>query len=259
MYQEILLKLGLNANEAHIYELLLTKGRTKARDLLTDSGLGRGNLYNVLTGLVARGLATVTEGKQQIYEAAEPSKLSGLVDDQKRQTDRLAQEFQGELPKLLSTFNLTTGKPTVRIFEGLSGFEESLAETLLSKEEILAYIDTNVITDAVAEADTRYVHTRIKQQVSKRIIVSDNEASHKYIGQLPVPFTTTAFISNFPDKFGISVQIYGDNVLFLSIDNKKILSVIIHDKRIAAFHRQMFEYHWQLANEVMLPPVPQSK
>lgn len=253
MYQELLQKLGLTSNEARLYELLLLRGRGKARDLVEESGLGRGHVYNILTSLVARGLATVTAGKQQIYQASEPSALSALVEETKRKTDRLAAEFRDELPKMLSTFNLTTGKPSVRYFEGLDGFVEALNETLTSSGEILAYIDANVITDAVAEADTRYVRQRIKNKIFKRIIVADTQKGREYIGQTPVPFTSTAFVKDFPDQFGISVQIYGDNVLYLSIANDAILSVIVNDKRIADFHRQLFAYHWKLANHVVAP------
>jgi sugar-specific transcriptional regulator TrmB len=53
MYEGLLLRLGLNDNEAKMYELLLSRGETKARDLLEGSGLGRGNVYNVWNGPIS--------------------------------------------------------------------------------------------------------------------------------------------------------------------------------------------------------------
>ncbi len=246
MYQEILTKLGLNANEAHIYELLLTKGRTKARDLLTDSGLGRGNLYNVLTSLVSQGLATVTEGKQQIYEAAEPSHLSTLVDDQKRRADRLAQEFQGELPKLLSTFNLTTGKPAIQVFEGIEGVERSLQDALLSKTDILTYYDFTALHGRLAELDEIFYRQYVKKGLHKTIVVTDSVEARTYFKE-KLENTVVAFVPKFPATFYAAVQIYGDSVGFITLKEETLISIIIHDAVITGFMRQMFQFHLSLA------------
>ncbi|HCC83628.1 TPA: hypothetical protein DEP96_02145 [Candidatus Uhrbacteria bacterium] len=244
MYQEILTKLGLNANEAHIYELLLTKGRTKARDLLTDSGLGRGNLYNVLTSLVSQGLATVTEGKQQVYEAAEPSHLATLVDDQKRRADRLAQEFQGELPKLLSTFNLTTGKPAIQVFEGIEGFERALFDSLTEKGEVLTYIDVLALQGPFAEVNARYMKQRAKFGIAKRVIMADEPAIREFVKKNDSELTKVHLIPNFPVQFQTIVEIYGSRVAYLSLSSERCISVIIDDVNIANFERTRFEFLW---------------
>jgi sugar-specific transcriptional regulator TrmB len=245
MYQEILKKLGLNANEAHIYELLLTKGRTKARDLLTDSGLGRGNLYNVLTSLVSQGLATVAEGKQQIYEAAEPSHLAILVDDQKRRADRLAQEFQGELPKLLSTFNLTTGKPAIQVFEGIEGVEIALMESLSAKSSIYTYLDPSAFSEDVAKLNARYIALRQRKGITKRIILPDNEGSRQYVANATKELTEYLLIPGLPAMPEIAVEMYGDTVTYLNLRGGKTISVIVRDISIASMHLAQFEFLWK--------------
>ena len=53
----ILEKLGLSENEAVIYEFLIAGGRQKARDLVNASGLGRGNVYNLLGQLQEKNFA----------------------------------------------------------------------------------------------------------------------------------------------------------------------------------------------------------
>lgn len=119
LFSDLFSRLGLNENEARIYELLLLKGETKARSLLEDSGLTRGNVYNVLTSLVSRGLVQVTEGKQQMYQVTDPTKLSGLVDAQKQKIDRLDVEFKTELPKILST---SPSQPAAQLYGYLRGW-----------------------------------------------------------------------------------------------------------------------------------------
>jgi sugar-specific transcriptional regulator TrmB len=252
LFSDIFSRLGLSENEAKIYEMLLLRGQTKARDVLDDSGLSRGNLYNILASLTARGLIQVIEGKQQLYSVTDPAKLSSLIEERKQNVARLDAEFKETLPRLLSTYNITIGKPTIRCLEGIEGFAQALEETLQGGE-ILTYVDANAVVDEIAEVGARYLKQRIKKQVTKRVVIADTPRSREYVGSKPIPFTTTAFIPSFPDQFSISVQIYGDNVLFLSMDKSVILSVIVNDKRIADFHRQLFEYHWRSANDIVLP------
>lgn len=244
MYEEILQKLGLSASEARVYELLLTKGRVKARDLVEDSGLGRGNVYNILTGLVARGLVVMTEGKQQVYQAAEPGKLAGLVEAQKRKTDRLSAEFRDELPKLLSTFNLTTGKPAMQVFEGLKGLENAITDSLHAKDGIMTYLDVSGFTGPIAELNAQYVKQRVAKGIAKRIIVADTPEARAFFTKQHTPLTDVAFVPGYPTGFRTAMEIYNDSVSFLTMTPEKEIAVIVTDKDIAAMQRAQFAFLW---------------
>lgn len=256
MYEEILQKLGLSANEARIYELLLTKGRVKARDIVEESGLGRGNVYNILTGLVARGLATVTEGKQQIYQAAEPSKLAVLVEEQQRKAERLSSEFKDELPKLLSTFNLTTERPTMRVFEGIEGLEEAISDSLHAKGDIMTYLDVSGFSGAIAEVNARYIKKRLAKGVAKRIIVADSAEARVFFAKQNTPLTEVAFVPDYPTGFHTAMEIYNDSVTFLTMSAEKGIAVIVNDADIAAMQRAQFEFLW---SKFATPPAHSSK
>lgn len=256
MYEEILQKLGLSANEARLYELLLTKGRVKARDLVGESGLGRGNVYNILTALAARGLATVIEGKQQIYQAAEPTKLAGLVDEQKRKTDRLSTEFRDELPKLLSTFNLTTGKPAIQVFEGLDGFVQVLDETLNAKGEILTIAEPSRFAGKLGEINASYVAKRIAKKIEKRILVADIPENRAYFTR-PYLCTQVRALPNFQAGLHTAIEVYDNSVALLTLSPEKTISVLLQDADIAASLRATFETLWKGALPVTQQAVQQ--
>jgi len=253
MYTEILTKLGLSANEAKMYELLLIKGESKASDLVPDSGLGRGNVYNLLTTLVSMGLATVTAGKQQIYRAAEPTKLAKLLEAKRIETDRLEAEFKAELPKLTSTFNLTTGRPAIQVFEGLSGFEEVLADSLSAKEGIVTFLDPAAVTGPIAEINQRYLKKRVAKKIIKRIIVPDVPASHKFFLEQNTPFTEVIFLKDFPAGFRTATEVYNNTVTYLTLEPSRTILVLIEDANIAALHRAQFEYLWKIGGGVTKP------
>ncbi len=247
MYTELLQKLGLSENEAKMYELLLIKGESKAVDLVPESGLGRGNVYNVLTTLVSKGLVTVTAGTKQIYRAAEPTKLVSLVEARKREADRLDAEFKEELPKLNSTFNLTTGRPAIQVFEGYEGAEEVIMDSLNAPDGILTYLDVSALTGEFAEINKRYLKKRITAKIPKCILAADTPEAHAFFANQNTPFTYITYLKDYPSNFKTAMEVYGNKVTYLTLSDEKQISVMIEDVNIAKMHRAQFHYLWKAA------------
>lgn len=245
MHNVFLERLGLSQNEAILYECLLTKGRTPARDLVTATGLGRGNVYNILGSLVAKGIVVMTEGTKQEYQAAEPNALRALVDAKISEAERVREELAIELPRIISTFNITTGKPTVQVFEGVEGLKAALNDTLDAKNGILTYVDMAAIAGPLEEVDQLYVKQRIRKGILKQIIVCDTKESREYIRAVDPRFTDVAFIPEFSIGSKTAVQIYNDSVLFITLEATRIISVLISDRAIAQMHREHFQFLWK--------------
>jgi len=245
LFSDILSRLGLAENEAKIYEILLLKGETKARDLLEESGLSRGNVYNMLTSLTSRGFIQVIEGKQQTYRVSDPAKLSSLVEERKRGIERLDAEFKETLPRMLSTFSLTTGRPTVRMFEGIEGSEEALMDSLEAKTGICTYLDLGSIRGDFAEANARYVKRRVAKEISKRIIVADTKESRDFFRQQNSPLTDVVFIHDFPIGFRSAMEIYNDTVSYITLTADKTIAVLVTDPAIASLEQKKFDFLWK--------------
>ena len=194
----ILEKLGLSTGEVVIYELLLESGRSKARDLVVPSGLGRGNVYNILLQLEAKGLVLTVQGNKTLYEAVEPSHLQGLVDSQLRSVKELQASFSNALDGLASMYNLSTGKPTVQVFEGLEGLEKSIEDSLQSKTEICSFIDVKSLTGELAAINVQYVKKRINKKIQKNILVADTSETREFFAKQNTPFTKVGFIKGYP-------------------------------------------------------------
>ena len=67
-----LLNLGLNSYEAGAYVALTRRGRATGAEVARIAGLPRQRIYDVLDGLVGRGLATVEPGRPAYYAAVDP-------------------------------------------------------------------------------------------------------------------------------------------------------------------------------------------
>ena len=248
----ILKELGLSDNEALLYELLLESGAIKARDLVTKTGIGRGNVYNILKQLQSRGLVSAIEGKQLKYEAVDPSQLRNLLELRIQESKRLESDFAESLPLLASTFNLSTGRPTMQLFEGIDGAKKALYETLRSKTEILAYFDLDALKDGPGAAINKgYVQQRIAKKIPKRIIVADTSAARDFFEKQNTPYTTVAFIKGYLERHATALELYDDTVTYLTLADGKRISLLIKDANIYQMHKNQFEFLWGKATEVI--------
>lgn len=247
----ILNKLGLSDSEALVYELLLESGECEARVLVEKSDLGRGNVYNVLAALQEKGLALAIEGKKTRFRAADPSMLRKMLDAEMRKASRLEAQFEDALPELTSTFNLSTGRPAIQIFEGLDGARKALWDSLDSRTEVLTYVDiAMVLKGPFRDINLDYVKERAKRDVAKRVIVADSPAAHEYFEIIQTPNTKVALVPGFGERHGTVVEIYDDTVSFITLTEGTRISLLVHDPHIYEVHKQQFEYIWSTAKDV---------
>jgi HTH-type transcriptional regulator, sugar sensing transcriptional regulator len=74
-----LLDLGLTGYEASAYLALTRRGRATGAEVARLAGLPRQRIYDVLDGLVGRGLATVEPGRPSRYTAVAPAEATELL------------------------------------------------------------------------------------------------------------------------------------------------------------------------------------
>ena len=253
----ILLKLGLSEGECEVFELLVKDGTQKARELVQKTSLGRGNVYNLLNALIAKGLVLEISGAQNSYQAVDPSHLKTLLDKKKEETRRLEMEFSDSLGSLSSLFTLSTGKPSIEYFEGEKGVEEATFDTLNAKGEILTIIDGDASEKYTHEFNKRYIPARLKRQIQKRLIAFNTTTSRDMLVKEINTYTKYRFVEESPTTLDTMIQIYNDSVGLLTMGEKPV-GVIIRDQKIARTLRATFEALWKQLPDPTPPSAPTS-
>jgi sugar-specific transcriptional regulator TrmB len=164
---------GLSTYEASAYSLLLRLGSADASTIAHKGEIPFGRVYDVLNGLVERGLLTMQDGRPKQYRAVQPRvALSILLAQRKRDLDdryaeltRLASDLEKRLsPKVKkdpsSFYSASVGEEESRAF-----LVEKLAEASVSMDvnlEIARYqAQDEELFDALVAAVDRGVRTRI--------------------------------------------------------------------------------------------------
>ena len=170
MYQDIFHQLGLSSNEAQIYEYLLKHGKSQAGEIIKNTPLKRGLVYNILADLSQKGLIS-EEKKAKIanFSPNHPEKLREYLNLQENKLIKAKNSLDAHISSITSQFNLISGKPGVRYFEGDAGIKKVLEDSLMSKEAIYTYADIESIVKHVNKINQAYVKKRDALGIKKRL------------------------------------------------------------------------------------------
>jgi sugar-specific transcriptional regulator TrmB len=254
-YRESLIQAGLSAHQATLYEVLVKNGSLPASKLGLKSGLSRPLAYKVLDELIAAGLTEKHDkpGAVAQFTAAHPLKLKEMADKRLSEAKNAELAITGTLEKLVSDFNLQSGKPGVRFFEGIGGIKAVMEDTLSSKSEICAYIDIESIEKYVPEYSREYSRARAKLGIKKRNISIDTP-ENRYALEGYFPEVTEERLIAWPTKsFNTTLQIYDGKVSYLNLREAHQIGIIIADPEIFEMQKALFEIMWNSPG-IYIPP-----
>ena len=256
MYEAILIQAGLEPNQATVYGVLLKIGPSTARKIALNTPFKRPLTYNILEELQDKGLVAKKEdpGKVAIFEPVHPTKLNELVEQHIQRDRQVQKQLETIMGQLVSSYNLISGKPGVRFFEGLEGVKRVLEDSLTSKTEIYTYADIEAINKYIADINKSYVARREKLDIKKRGIVIDTPFARNYLSNYHKTVTETKLIkSGDAPPFQTIMQIYDGKISYITLEPNKMISVIVEDRHIYEMHRYLFEFTWDKGQAVSAP------
>ena len=124
MHRDILEQIGLNKNEAIIYESLLALGESPLGVVANTVNIHRRNTLDSLKSLVRRGLVfEIHDTPRILYQAVEPNKLLELTQEKTKALERV-------LPSLQKTYQQKKSANKVFVYRGIEGFKNNLRDIL---------------------------------------------------------------------------------------------------------------------------------
>lgn len=248
MYKDIFTQIGLTQNEAIIYEYLIKNGETAAGKIIKNTPLKRGVVYYVLNDLVKKEL--INERKKEkiaYFMPVHPQKLEEIAEDKEKEFKKAKNALESNLPSMVSDFNLHSGKPGVRIFEGRVGLVKTLNDSLNSKTEILTYADIEGMEKYLNRDNDKYVIKRKELGIKKRGIVADTFYAREYLKDYDKTVTEIRFIDGKKFPLFLEMEIYDNKISFMTFSEKKLIGVIIENEEIYKTQKSIFEMVWQNA------------
>lgn len=241
---DIFEKLGLNKNEAQIYQLLLEKGPLGVKPILFNTKLKRGNAYYHLDSLEKKELVETTKTRgRTIFMAKHPEQLDLLLTKQKAALAAAEEELGKNLPELRSIFQLATTKPGVKFYEGKEGIIKIYEDLLAQGANIDSIEDKGEMAAFIPEYVKEFVAKRIKKNIFNRVIAPSNNPIN-LSNSKELRETRGLPVAQFP--FRMDIKIAGNGVSLISFQKDNPIGILIENKEIADNFKMLFELLWKL-------------
>ena len=249
--EQTLMQTGLSKDQAALYEALVQHGSMSASDAASRARVSRTLGYKLLGELQALGLVEKKDepGAVAVFAPAHPLKLKELADKRLEQAQDARQSLDGVIVKMVSAFNIMSGKPGVQFFEGLAGVKAVLDDSLTSRTEILSYADLESIEKYNRDVNKEYVSSCKKFGVNKRSLVLDTPFVRSFLKGYASEVTQTKLISSPAKLFHTVMQIYDNKISYITLSDAGFVSLIITDPNIYEMHRIYFEHLWSVTSE----------
>lgn len=251
MYEQFLSQTGLSQEQAVVYEALIKHGALPASKISSFAGLKRGLTYKILGELEALGLVEKKDevGKVLRFEGVHPLRMRDFVEKKMQESKDAKEVLETVLPKLVSDFNLVSGKPGIQFYEGEEGVKQITAHSLGAKTEIYSYVDNDAVDKYLPKENKRYVAERVRRGITKKIISPDTPHTRE-IAKSFAEELLEARVLPIEKSLNTVMQIYDNTISYLTINDERMIGVIIDDPFIARMHRTMFEYLWSVAKPI---------
>lgn len=250
-YQETLEHAGLSGAQAEVYSALLTHGKQTAGALTKRVEIKRGLVYKVLEDLMALGLVEKEGEGNEVTQffPRHPSLLLDMVEKKTRELKSAEVSLGGVLPILVSRFNLSSGGPGIRIYEGEEAVVKTMEDSLLAKNIIRSYVDVEAVEKNLKERNAQYMKKRERLQVAKRLLVVDNPFTRELYAKEKSLITDVRFIPRGGVLCEVAMQIYDGKVSYLTLLPKVAIGVVIEDPRIFQMHAFLFDALYEKAEK----------
>lgn len=243
--KQILYSYGLDSKEADVYLSMLRTGHGSILKIAQDTEIKRSTVYVVMEGLIAKGLVRPeVKGKKKYYLAEDPEKLVKLIDEKKKEIEKV-------VPLLKSQYLKQSERPKVTFYEGKEGIKKIYKEALESKKETLWYGSAKDMKEEFYEYYNKVLEVRINNPNfgGIRDIINNVKIDKDY-----------AKIQNSYNDPRIRVKALRPELFFFNVDNiifdnkvallsikRDFYAVVVESAEIANGYRNMFELAWRSA------------
>lgn len=234
---ETLVSFGLTEKEASIYLALYKLGEATAYQIAKESGLKRPTVYVLMEELRKRGLVLVIpHAKKQLFVARDPHEF--------------IQEFQskmsGNMQNLLTLLPKLSHPDThTLIFKGEGALAQGLSYGLrgVKDKNIIAFYAPVPKGVKVGSEYREYFGElyRLGFKLKSIVPISSNDKDFREDDE-KYGFETKK-IANSVFSPSISIEVCGD--LTKTIIHKKREMIVVRDKGVADFYRQIFNVIWK--------------
>lgn len=238
--KQFLTEIGLTGAEADVYTALLSLGASPAGKVAMHTKQYRKNVYDALSHLIERGLATsVVENKVRYFQAKSPENLSNYLVEKESRIAGQKKALAEILPNMKSQFQRLSPEIEAEIYRGNEGIKAILNECL-DVPEVLFIGATGDVESRLPYFWPGYNEKREKRKVLWKLLLVHEAQNRKITKSKHYEYKILPKELSGPNV----IYIYGDNVANVLWLEKPLAFVVKH-RQLAGSYRRYFNYLWK--------------
>ncbi|MBI5389931.1 helix-turn-helix domain-containing protein [Candidatus Woesearchaeota archaeon] len=247
MYQELLQKIGLSLNEARVYEALLYLGEANVNTISIKSKVHRRNVYDSLSKLIEKGLASETFIKgEKLFTPIDPERLHALLQEKESM-------LATHLSSMKKLYLAVQSETEAHVFKGVEGFKNYL-QLILQEKQTVYFIGAKAFwLDPRLKHYLPHFDRERKSLGIKFMHLFDAEVKTQKPEILKLVGKPYRFL---PEQYSSStaIDIFGDYVVtFVGAKPGQIaeepLQFVLKNKLLADGYRTFFQFMWDHCSE----------
>ncbi len=235
----LLINTGLSQKEARIYLYLLEKGPNKALTIFKDLGMKKGNTYALLEELIGKRLVIK---KGTVFLPQTPLNVLSQIEEKTKSLENVLQNFKNLIPQLNSLYKRSSGKPTIRYFEGEEGIKSVFEDIYSPKKDIVfGCVDLEKADEVFpAYIIEKLIPKRIKNKVIVHSFVADSPQARKVAQKDRQQLRKTVLLDKNKYPFPAEIDIYKDKIAMLSFAKGEFIGLMIENHDFAESLKSVF-------------------
>lgn len=240
MIQEFLRDVGLSKNEAKIYQMLLEFGPSLVGEISVRTKIHRRNIYDSIERLKEKGFVSWTiRNNRKYFEAVSPQRVIDIFEEKKRKIREIIPEI---------TEKQKSDSQAVKVYTRREGRKIIFDDKLKHKGEQLV-LGAHEPSEGTSKQKEIYHKMRIARKIPLKMLfpLNETEAAKKFSR---LKYTSVRILPKSLSISPIAINIYGNNVAFLTKSEEQPLSILIEDKNLAEDFRNYFFALWKVSAKV---------
>jgi len=248
MDTDLLESLGLTHNEAIAYLTLTRTGSSKTGQLLKESGLNTGKIYEILESLKRKGMVSEIEidGVKQ-FSASPPEKLIDYITAKKEAIEKEEALAKTLIPQIEEIRKFKLEPSRVAVYTGFDGFKTAVFEatrTLKAKEEVLAMGIRSSKGENFNRVWTKWADETLSKN-HERVIFSEKGNFYEY--KLKSKFSKIRLLES---STPTAIVIFGNHTVLILQYSPPIKVIFIQDEMMLITFISLFEQLWAIAKKI---------
>lgn len=237
--------LGLTKNESITYLALLRLGTSKTGEILKESKLNSGKIYEILEALKEKGFVSESNiNNVRHFQATPPSYIKEFFEEKKQKIMQEEREFKKMLPKLEALRNTVLIQPRTTIYTGIRGFRAAVEEAtqqLKKKDEVLGFGMQSTKQKKYNLFWQQWNKINLNKKLNARYLYNDKGEHYKIIRELH--YISCKVLQ---EPTPLTIDVFGKKtVLFLNYQAEQFILII--DEHTAQTFTILFNQLWKHA------------